>query len=295
MTSQMLGRGNRRNKISGNKIHIDLSKQGSGKLGQEHGGASNAQEQNSSGTDSDIIYVPSDNHMTYFDGIKYLKLNFEKDGKAQPTIIHEGNVIPAALTLEEILKARIQQYNSLSQAEKDAINSQNKDKIPSLFKLYFWTGDGIAYKKKTDSEPEPPFKLVKQSSKLAFVKKNELYVPIDYSTITETELQRTGCKYKTSLTADEVLVHETWAGLVSKDVLEKYVEICFKLLKDVYNRETGMSFWLWSPEKVDTLRSVYVYKISLSNASGNSDLNSSAFFLQVTRAPKFSTGNGGGK
>src|SRR3989338_43243 len=256
MTHEILGNGKRKNKILDTKIVIDLSKEDITKPERKP-------TKIDTGKDSDIIYVPSENHMTYFSGLQYLQQHFVAEGNIHPTITHDGKIIPVALSLEEILKARILGYK----------NGTTEEEKLKLFNLYFWTGDGIAYKKKTPSELNPPFKLIGQSKDLGLLDANKTHIEKDYSKVKGTELQRDN-SYGKLLTEKEVLKHEAWTNLVAKDVLQEYVPICFKLLKDVYSRTEGMRFWLRNPEEKDTLRSVYVSSIDgYSYASGNDYLN----------------------
>jgi len=194
------------------------------------------------------------------------------------TVEIEGSNLVRPLTFKENIEARVNDYKTLTNPDG---SKRTKEERLHLFSRWLDSCTGVVYKKKTSK-----FKIVPVCNELVTIDKGfgGAYLTIDYDKVVGTELDRKNAKYEELLTKAEVLEHPAWLTAVEEDrtLLEKYTQIVFSELKEKYNQDTGMIFWVTSNTAQDQGRALFVYYLVISSgAYGNDNLNSDGSFLQV--------------
>ena len=275
MNLEILGDGKRKRRIK-DLCEVDYSKKGSEKPEAER-------KPNPSDKDSELEFIITDRYSTYANGLHIFREECGKDtNNANEKVMIAKKELIRPPTIKEILEFRLEQFH------KDGISQEEREK---LFKQWFATSTGIAYQKDTNN-----FKIVPVSLDLMGLQKdfNQETLPIDYSKLVGAgiiEVDKTQNGYDISLTKAKVKVHKGWLALCENDstLLNAYVDVVY----GHFGKKSGMRFYL-SLHNADHLRSVYVDNLD-GNSYDSGILNSSAYFLRVTRAKNFSTGNRGRK
>jgi len=198
------------------------------------------------------------------------------------TVEIEGSKLVRPLTFKENLEARINDYETLTNS--DGSERTKEERLKLFTERWLDSCTGVAYKAETTK-----FKLIPVCRELVTIDKdfNDSYLTVDYNSIAGVELDSSqeGVKYRPVLTQAEVLEHPAWLTAVEEDrtLLENYTQIVFSELKEKYNRDTGMGFWVRTENITENeLRALFVdYLNDNSDANGNNNLSSNGSFLQV--------------
>lgn len=231
---------------------------------------------------------------TYALGVEAIRESYNNcECPSQPIFTKpDGSCIVRSLTFRENLQARIEDYNTLNNADGSI---KTDDERLRFFNKWLDSCTGIAYKKGTTK-----FKIVPQSQDLIEIPSEfkEAFLEINYDSIDGIELDSSKNKYNDLLTLSKVKSHPAWITTVEEDtvLLSEYANIVFGLLKEKYKRTNGMGFFVRSNTKTDELRALFVSNIDdYSYAVGNYSLNNGGSFLLVAPSQNFSTRNNGEK
>ena len=228
---------------------------------------------------------------TYVLGVEALREYSAKGYSMQSLYTRtDGSWIVRALTFKENLQARVEDYNTLKNADGSV---KTDDERLRLFNRWNDSCTGISYKAGATK-----FKIVHQSLDLIEIPSefNSEFMRIDYNSINGIELDSSDAKYGTLLSKEEVICHPAWLAAVENDnvLLSEYADIVFNLLKEKYKKKDGMGFWVRQNTETDELRALLVnYLNSNSSANGNCNLSGGGSFLLVAPSQKFSIGSGG--
>ena len=182
------------------------------------------------------------------------------------------------LTFKENILARVTDFNK--KLDESGAERSLDDRL-RLFGRWLDSCTGIAYQAGTSNMKIVPIcqNLIEIDSSF-----KEHYVAVDYASIDGMEIDRSKGKYNLLLTQEEVIVHPAWLAAVEEDkeLLKDYADIVFTQLKEKYQRDTGMRFWVRDTTQEDELRALFVDKLNYSSdASGINNLYDCGSFLLV--------------
>ncbi len=201
-----------------------------------------------------------------------------KAGKcaSQPTfVLKDGSVLARPLTFSETVRARVTDYNTLTDA--NGKKRSDSDRL-ALFREYLDTSTGIAYKAGSTL-----FKILPPADDLMGLdaKFEGSSIAVDYSKLKGgIELDSSNDLCDQSLTKQQVLNHEAWNTLVNdKALLKEYADLAYLLMR---NPEQAMAFWTNRNRDENHLRALALGSLDhLSYACGRDDLSYIARFVRV--------------
>ena len=216
---------------------------------------------------------------TYANGLHALREACEQNNNpVHPKFVRDdGSEIYRPLTFKENIAARVEDYET--ELNLDGTERSHDDRLRLFNRRWLTSSCGIAHKAKSSK-----FKIIPVCQELITIAQdfNLTYLPINYDSLTGTELDRVNGKYDTLLTKPEVLNHPAWNAAVegNSKLLKTYADIVFAERPD---DPKLMRFWLLNKPNEDQLRALFVNNLDYnSNASGDYYLSSSGSFLQVT-------------
>ena len=234
-----------------------------------------------SSLDGDYSLMPQTS--TYALGVDTLREACKNDpASAHPQFtLPDGSIVYRPLTLRENLEARVKEYETLQHSDGRA--KTDKERL-ALFSRWLDSCTGMAYKAKTTK-----FKVIPACSPLITIDKanKDAFLAVPYAAHTfcvELDSSARGVKYNILLTPSEVLAHPAWGAVVENDVsmLQTYSAIVFSLLKQKFNRDTGMGFYVLQNTATDELRGLFVGDLyDDSYAYGINILINGGSFLRV--------------
>jgi len=217
---------------------------------------------------------------TYAQGVQALRDACEADpNSSHPQFTRDdGSLIYRPLTFKETIQEKVDDFNKLNDDEG---NERNLDDRLRFFDHWVDSSTGIAYKAGTKN-----FKIVQICQPLVCIDKDfdDAFLTVGYESIEGIKLISEGGTYNKSLSKRQVLEHEAWQTTVEEDksLLKEYCDIVFAQLKERYNIEKGMGFYVVSETDEDQLRALFVFSLdSNSYASGSGSLSVSGSFLRV--------------
>ncbi len=218
---------------------------------------------------------------TYALGVEALRQSYARDEcPAHPMYTKgDGNTIVRPLRFQENIRARVEDYETTHNLDGSVRSMEERLKL--LTERWLDSCTGITYKAGTSK-----FKIIPVSSSLIEIDSsfNSAFMPVNYDSISVDELDKARGKYNELLTKTEVLEHPAWQAAVEDDrlLLTAYSDIVFTQLREKYNRDTGMRFWVRDTRQEDELRALFVdYLDSNSYADGYNNLISGGSFLRV--------------
>jgi len=206
-----------------------------------------------------FVLVPGkDNPDSYVNGLVLLRgaCKDDLDGYLQP----DFRGVARPLTFKETLEARVNLYR----------NASSDNERMSLFNSWNATCTAIVYQGGSSK-----FKIVPVSSHLLDLESGfkDSFVGVDYDAPVFDNLEQLDSKsplYNTfGLSKGAVLVHPAWLAAVEgdQDFLGEYVDVVFHELKERYDLDKGMGFYVVKSPKESQLRALLVpYFGNCSNA-----------------------------
>ena len=234
-----------------------------------------------SSIDGDYSLMPQTG--TYGLGVDALREACKNDpASAHPQFtLPDGSNVYRPLTFRENLEARVKDYETLRHSDGRAKTAEERQ---ALFLEWLDSCTGMAYQAKTTK-----FKVIPTCSPLITIDKanKDAFLAVPYAAHTsgvELDFSARGVKYNTLLTQSKVQAHPAWRAAVEDDVplLHTYSAIVFSLLKQKFNRDTGMEFYVCQNPDTDELRALIVISlVNYSNAIGYDVLNVRGSSLRV--------------
>lgn len=216
---------------------------------------------------------------TYVLGVHALQRACERDhSTVHPQFtLDDGSQIYRPLTFRENIEARVQDYETLHTLHGRKRTLQERLR---LFNHWQDSCTGIATKAESTK-----FKIIPICKELITIPKDFEggYVSTPYRKLEPAELDIKKGRYRQPLTKAQVLELPGWQAAVEHDtsLLSAFTAIIFAELKRLYQRDTGMGFYVEQNTKEDKLRALLVYYLGgYSGAGGDYDLNDRGSFLR---------------
>ena len=185
----------------------------------------------------------------------------------------------------EIMHKLIEQgYQPLATAEI----MQERLKHSLSYDNYYDTATGIFYA----GNNQDKFKILPFSEDLTRVTpETEPYnggikqTEEEYEKTKAREFTRKDMILNERLTEEEASEHQGWLELANnnQELLKKYIQSIFKQVKDTYNEDKAMKFYIRDPQEVPNIRAVYLGKLLYrSGADGGGRLGGVARLVGVS-------------
>ncbi len=203
--------------------------------------------------------------------------NLRRQGSSK-TITISGQNYVRPFTLKENLRARIEDYNTLTNPDGTQRTEEERQRF---FNTWLDSCTGIHYLARTTR-----FKIISQSPQLITLAQAPAvnYLPIPYAQSAGREMDNTagGTKYNQDLTRAEVLEQPAWLAAVEEDrVLLGEVFDVMRAVKNGSADWKGMGFYVYPNKPQDELRPLFVDSHGGDgNANGGNLLGSDGRFLR---------------